>query len=90
MSSLEENLKIRIVELIENEDGSADLQYVIDAAANIGRYMSAKKIIVDKSTVPVGTADKVKETILKEQVIREKSFPFWLPCNFSHNKSLIN
>ncbi|OUW01518.1 MAG: UDP-glucose 6-dehydrogenase [Betaproteobacteria bacterium TMED156] len=63
------------------EDGSADLQYVIDAAANIGRYMSAKKIIVDKSTVPVGTADKVKETILKEQVIREKSFPFEVVSN---------
>src|SRR5690606_27825881 len=38
-----------------DEDGSADLQYVLDAARNIGRYMDGYKVVVDKSTVPVGT-----------------------------------
>ncbi len=48
------------------EDGSADLQYVIAAARNIGRSMSGYKVIVDKSTVPVGTADKVKLAVQEE------------------------
>jgi len=48
------------------EDGSADLQYVIGVARNIGRNMQGYKIIVDKSTVPVGTADKVREAIQEE------------------------
>ncbi|MGB8857307.1 MAG: UDP-glucose 6-dehydrogenase, partial [Burkholderiales bacterium] len=42
-----------------DEDGSADLKYVTAAARNIGKYMQGPKVIVDKSTVPVGTADKV-------------------------------
>jgi UDPglucose 6-dehydrogenase len=45
------------------EDGSADMQYVLAAAANIGRHMTDYKIVVDKSTVPVGTADRVKAAI---------------------------
>jgi UDPglucose 6-dehydrogenase len=48
------------------EDGSADLQYVIAAARAIGRSMTEYKVIVDKSTVPVGTADKVKEAVQEE------------------------
>ena len=48
------------------EDGSADLQYVIAAARNIGRGMTGYKVIVDKSTVPVGTADKVKLAVQEE------------------------
>ncbi|MEO8342372.1 MAG: UDP-glucose 6-dehydrogenase, partial [Gallionella sp.] len=48
------------------EDGSADLQYVIAAARAIGRTMSEYKVIVDKSTVPVGTADKVKQAVQEE------------------------
>jgi UDPglucose 6-dehydrogenase len=48
------------------EDGSADLQYVMAAARAIGRSMSEYKVIVDKSTVPVGTADKVKQTVQEE------------------------
>ena len=46
-----------------DEDGSADLQYVLAVAKSIGEHMNDYRIIVDKSTVPVGTADKVKETI---------------------------
>jgi len=46
-----------------DEDGSADLQYVIAVANSIGKYMHEYRVIVDKSTVPVGTADKVKEAI---------------------------
>jgi len=48
------------------EDGSADLQYVIAAARNIGRTMTEYKVIIDKSTVPVGTADKVKQAVQEE------------------------
>ncbi|MDO8345997.1 MAG: UDP-glucose/GDP-mannose dehydrogenase family protein [Cellvibrio sp.] len=49
-----------------DEDGSADLQYVLAAARNIGRHMTDFKVVVDKSTVPVGTADKVTATINAE------------------------
>ena len=48
------------------EDGSADLQYVIAAARTIGRTMNEYKVIVNKSTVPVGTADKVKQAVQEE------------------------
>ena len=46
-----------------DEDGSADLRYVLAAATNIGRHMTDYKVIVDKSTVPVGTADKVQSAV---------------------------
>ena len=49
-----------------DEDGSADLQYVTEAARNIGRFMTLAKVIVDKSTVPIGTGDKVKAAIAEE------------------------
>lgn len=49
-----------------DEDGSADLQYVLAAARSIGQRMTDYKVIVDKSTVPVGTADKVREAIAEE------------------------
>ncbi|WP_406851396.1 UDP-glucose/GDP-mannose dehydrogenase family protein [Herbaspirillum huttiense] len=49
-----------------DEDGSADLQYVVAAARNIGRHMERNCIVVDKSTVPVGTGDKVKAAIRAE------------------------
>jgi UDPglucose 6-dehydrogenase len=53
-----------------DEDGSADLSYVLAAARTIGSHMSDYKVIVDKSTVPVGTADRVREAVsctLKER-----------------------
>jgi len=48
------------------EDGSADLQYVLQVAKEIGQNINDYSVIIDKSTVPVGTADKVKSTIQKE------------------------
>jgi len=53
-----------------DEDGSADLQYVVAAARNIGRHMISPKVIVDKSTVPVGTADRVTAAITAELQLR--------------------
>ncbi|WP_349573383.1 UDP-glucose dehydrogenase family protein [Azotobacter salinestris] len=46
-----------------DEDGSADLQYVLGVAETIARYMDGHRILIDKSTVPVGTADKVRERV---------------------------
>jgi len=54
------------------EDGSADLQHVTAAARNIGRHMDGYKVVVTKSTVPVGTADKVKHSIIEEQKKRSE------------------
>ena len=53
-----------------DEDGSADLQYVLAAARNIGRFISDFKVVVDKSTVPVGTADQVRAAITEELAAR--------------------
>ncbi|SFP78298.1 nucleotide sugar dehydrogenase, partial [Cupriavidus sp. OV096] len=53
-----------------DEDGSADLQYVLAAARNIGRHMTGLKVVVDKSTVPVGTGDRVAAVIREELAAR--------------------
>ena len=63
------------------EDGSADLQYVVAAARNIGRHMTTAKIVIDKSTVPVGTADKVREAIAAELRQRGVEVPFSVVSN---------
>lgn len=63
------------------EDGSADLQYVLAVAKQIGQVMQSKLIIVDKSTVPVGTADKVKEEIQKQLDERGVDIPFHVVSN---------
>lgn len=63
------------------EDGSADLQYVLAAARNIGRTMTEYKVIVDKSTVPVGTADKVKQAVQEELDKRGVSTKFSVVSN---------
>lgn len=58
------------------EDGSADLKYVLDVAKSIGEHMTHHMYVVDKSTVPVGTADKVKNTIQKELDKRSSNLTF--------------
>ena len=63
------------------EDGSADLQYVVAAARNVGRLMTAPKIIMDKSTVPVGTADKVRAAIAEELKKRGADIKFSVVSN---------
>lgn len=63
------------------DDGSADLQYVIAVAKQIGELMQTPLIIVDKSTVPVGTADKVKNTIKKELQKRNLDLDFDVVSN---------
>jgi UDPglucose 6-dehydrogenase len=63
------------------EDGSADLQYVLGAARNIGRYMDGPRIIVDKSTVPVGTADKVREAVAAVLAERGSTHAFAMVSN---------
>src|ERR1700737_4330537 len=64
-----------------DEDGSADLQYVLAAARNIGRYMNGFKVIVDKSTVPVGTALRVREAIAAELKARGEQHMFLVVSN---------
>jgi UDPglucose 6-dehydrogenase len=63
------------------EDGAADLRHVLAVARDIGRHISGYTIIVDKSTVPVGTADKVKTAILHELHIRGVEVPFDVVSN---------
>jgi len=64
-----------------DEDGSADLQYVVAAATNIGRYMTDYKVIVDKSTVPVGTADKVRAAVSAALAARDVAIDFAVVSN---------
>jgi UDPglucose 6-dehydrogenase len=64
-----------------DEDGSADLQYVLAAARNIGRLMTEYKVIVDKSTVPVGTADKVRAAVADELAKRSAKLEFAVVSN---------
>ena len=64
-----------------DEDGSADLQYVLAAARNIGRLMTDYKLVIDKSTVPVGTADKVKAAIQAELDSRGIELEFSVASN---------
>jgi UDPglucose 6-dehydrogenase len=53
----------------QGEDGSADLQHVLDVARTIGRALERYTVIVDKSTVPVGTSERVKQTIARETAV---------------------
>lgn len=64
-----------------DEDGSADLQYVLSVAADIATHMNGHKIVVDKSTVPIGTADKVKETIQRVLQKRKVDYSFDVVSN---------
>jgi UDPglucose 6-dehydrogenase len=64
-----------------DEDGSADLQYVVAAARNIGCHMQDYKVVVDKSTVPVGTADRVRAALQEELDKRGVKFDFNVVSN---------
>jgi len=63
------------------EDGSADLQYVVAAARGIGRSMDSYRLVVDKSTVPVGTAEKVRNAVSEELKKRGVDVPFSVVSN---------
>jgi len=64
-----------------DEDGSADLSHVVAAARSIGRHMRDYKVVVDKSTVPVGTADRVREAIAEELKARGTEVPYSVVSN---------
>jgi len=64
-----------------DEDGSADLQYVVAAARAIGQHMNEYKVIVDKSTVPVGTADRVRAAVQEELQKRGSQLNFSVVSN---------
>jgi len=64
-----------------DEDGSADLQYVTAVARTIGQYMNDYRVIIDKSTVPVGTADKVRAAVEAEQKARQANIEFDVVSN---------
>jgi len=64
-----------------DEDGSADLRHVVEAARSIGRHMRDYKVVADKSTVPVGTADRVREAIGEELKARSVDVPYSVVSN---------
>ena len=78
---LEANVFFIAVGTPPGEDGSADLQYVLAAARDIGRRIGGYSIVVDKSTVPVGTADKVRAAIQDELKKRSLQVPFDIVSN---------
>ncbi|MCK4339063.1 MAG: UDP-glucose/GDP-mannose dehydrogenase family protein [Candidatus Cloacimonetes bacterium] len=80
--AVEESLVIFIaVGTPPDEDGSADLQYVLAVAKDIGKYINDYKVIVDKSTVPIGTADLVRKTIQDELSKRKIHYDFDVVSN---------
>lgn len=64
-----------------DKDGSADLKYVLTVAKEIGQYMEHEMLVVDKSTVPVGTADFISNTIAKELENRKADFKYKVVSN---------
>jgi UDPglucose 6-dehydrogenase len=64
-----------------DEDGSADLQYVTAVARTIAQYMTDDKVVIDKSTVPVGTADKVRQVISSVLAERQSALKFDVVSN---------
>jgi UDPglucose 6-dehydrogenase len=64
-----------------DEDGSADLKYVLEAARNIARRMTEYKVVIDKSTVPVGTGAKVRAAITEVLAERGEQIPFSVVSN---------
>ena len=85
-TDIEEGVKHGLFQFIAvgtppDEDGSADLQYVTAVARSIGQHMDDYKIIIDKSTVPVGTADKVKAAIQEQLKKRNSDLDFDVVSN---------
>ncbi len=85
-TSVDESVAFGLVQFIAvgtppDEDGSADLQYVVAAARAIGQRMTSEKIVVDKSTVPVGTADRVRSAIAEELGKRGEKIPYHVVSN---------
>jgi len=85
-SNVEEGVQFGTIQFIAvgtppDEDGSADMQYVLAAARNIGRNMRDYKVVVDKSTVPVGTADAVRAAVAEELAKRGVEVPFSVVSN---------
>lgn len=64
-----------------DEDGSADLKYVLEVAQEVGRYMEKYVLVVTKSTVPVGTAQKIRQAIQKELIRRNVNIEFDIASN---------
>ncbi len=64
-----------------DEDGSADLKYVLEVARTVGRNMKKPVLLVTKSTVPVGTSEKVKQAIREELAVRGVDIPFDVASN---------
>jgi UDPglucose 6-dehydrogenase len=64
-----------------DEDGSADLRHVLAVARTIGRYLDRATVVVNKSTVPVGTADRVREAISTELAVRGRQVAFDVVSN---------
>ena len=85
-TSLQESIKDVDVVFIAvgtppDEDGSADLKYVLSVASDIGKYIQKQIVVVNKSTVPVGTAEKVKQAIKKELTLRGQTIEFYVASN---------
>ena len=85
-SNVAESVAFGLVQFIAvgtppDEDGSADLRHVLAAARSIGRHMAESRLIVDKSTVPVGTADRVREAIAAELASRGVNIAFSVVSN---------
>jgi UDPglucose 6-dehydrogenase len=64
-----------------DEDGSADLKYVLEAARTIGRHMTDYKVIIDKSTVPVGTGERVRAAVAEQLAARQLEVGFAIVSN---------
>jgi UDPglucose 6-dehydrogenase len=85
-TNVEESVAYGVLQFIAvgtppDEDGSADLRYVTSSARNIGHHMTEYKVIIDKSTVPVGTADKVRAVVQAELKSRNLDLEFSVVSN---------
>ena len=86
------NIQFIAVGTPPDEDGSADLQYVVSVANSIGEYMNGDQIVIDKSTVPVGTGDKVAAALSTKLASRNSEHQFHVVSNpeFLKEGSAVN